>query len=520
MIPLLVVLPFFFAFTIILLSIFDIYKNLLRTLFFLGIFSPWLVFSFYVGHGPADIIVGGWEQISGIQVTLDGYNQYFILGELILFSGVSLYSLSYFDFKKENPSIDPTKSVYPLILIFHGSILGSFVSRDLFNFFVYMEITSLCSIILVAISSKKGAKIASFRYLMMYFLSSFFFVFSIGLIYVKTGYLNFELIEEAISGGVGTEIKIAMTMAILALITKAGIFPLYFLLPEAYSKSDSPVTALLSGMGGKVQIFGMVLLMIFLPLHLISTPLKILAFSSMIFGISIALFQNNIKKVFAYSSISQMGYILLGITLIEDQIAIYHSFIHALSIGGLFLCAGILMSSQKTKYLDKLTYRKNPILMGITILLSLSIIGIPPFLMSHNKQLITGALDGYWMYIFYMVSVGTAMVFTRLNYNLWKSGGKTGSLAKINILKIIPPFIFALTMFGVGFYINVELVLSDFIILSLGITFFLLLERLKVFEMNIPEPFTEDVFGLAKEINYYTGIFLLVNITFLIQFFY
>lgn len=248
--------------------------------------------------------------------------------------------------------------------------------------------------------------------------------------------------------------------------------------------------------------------------------MKILAFSSMIFGVSIALFQDNIKKVFAYSSISQMGYIFLSITLIERRAAIYHSFIHALSIGGLFLCAGILIESYGTKWLDELSYRNNKFLMIVTVLLSLSIIGVPPFLMSYNKMLVAEALEGGWLYIFYGVTLGTTMVFVRLNYKLFSEPINGEIEFDIHLMKIIVPLIFALIMIAAGIYINFELTQSDFFILSFAILLFALLNHIDLFERDIPEPFATDLKGLTKEINYYTAVFLLVNILVLIQFVY
>lgn len=515
MIPLMVVIPFFFAFLILLLTVFDLKKEIYNGLFLLGIFLPWIVLYSYFGEAPVSEIVGGWEQISGIEVQFDNYNFLLIMGELALFSGIAVYLLKYFGKDKEDPNRDPVKSIYPIVLILHGGVLGTFVSRDLFNFFVYMEITSICSIILVACSKEKGSKIASYRYLMIYFLSSFFFILGMGLIYTKTGLLNLPMIAEFLGENpISTEIKIGMAMIFLALIAKAGIFPMYFLLPEAYSKADDPVTALISGMGGKVQIFGMLLILIFLPFDMISQQLKIVAFSSMAFGILIALFQNNIKKVIAYSSISQLGYILLAIALLESEGAIYHSFIHALSIGGIFLCIGILISAQKTKDLMKLSYRGRPLIMFTVIILSLSIIGVYPFLMSHTKQIISNALNGPLIYIFYSISVGTVMVYVRLNYHLLKKGAGSNDVST-QYLKIFPPIVFGIIMILSGFYFNIEFLYNDFLILGLGIGIFLLLEFFNIFQINIPEPFSNNRKGLAKEINYYTAVFVILNIIFL-----
>ncbi|MFW5903933.1 MAG: proton-conducting transporter membrane subunit [Candidatus Saliniplasma sp.] len=507
MIPLIVMLPLIFAFLIIISNYFDIKPIYRRGLFLGGVSSPWLIFLHYLDKIDIHIVIGGWERISGIELALDSYNYYMVLGGLLLFSLGGIYIIKYFDIDRDNEKVMPSKSIYPLILILQGSILGTFLTRDIFNFFVYMEISSVASVILVACSSEKGAKIASFRYLMMYFLSTFFFLFAIGIIYVKTGHLNYHLISQSVEGI--REIKVAILLAILALMLKAGIFPLFFWLPEAYTKADHPVTSMLAGMGGKAQLFGMVLILLFLPLNLVSEPLKILALSSMLFGAVLALFQTDIKKIFAYSSMSQMGYILLAISLIEAMAAIYHSFVHALSIGGMFLLAGILIKSGNSKHIEELTYRKKPLVMGTCVVLSLSLMGVYPFMMSYSKKIMVGHLSGYWTLLFYAVSVGTVMVYVRLNYHLLKKG-ESAETYQFSFMKIFPPLVFALTMLVGGIYLAPEFALTDFITLLIGTVLFLVLNHIGLFKLRIPEPFSKDYKGLAKEINYYTMAFISV----------
>ncbi|MFO7793233.1 MAG: proton-conducting transporter membrane subunit [Candidatus Saliniplasma sp.] len=517
MILLIVVIPMLFALFITLCTYLGINNKYQKGIFLIGLFSPWTVFLYYLNKIDIHMISGGWERISGIEVVLDSYNFYMILGGLLLFSFGGIYIIKYFDIDKENRDIDPAKSIYPLVLILQGSILGTFLSRDIFNFFVFMEISSIASVILVACSSEKGAKIASFRYLMMYFLSTFFFVFSIGLIYVKTGYLNYYLISQNVEAI--REVKVAILLAVLALMLKAGIFPLYFWLPEAYSKADDPITSMIAGMGGKAQLFGMILIMLFLPLHLVSEPLMVLALSSMLFGAVLALFQTDIKKIFAYSSMSQMGYILLAISLIEGMIAVYHSFVHALSIGGMFLLAGILIKSAKSKYIKDLTYRNKPLVMISCLFLSFSLIGVYPFMMSYSKQQLVGNLSGYWKWIFYSVSVGTVMVYARLNYYLLKKG-KDEHGYKLSGMKILPPIVFAVIMLIGGLYLAPKFVISDFLTLFVGVALFLVLNYIGLFKLRIPEPFSHDQEGLAKEINYYTMAFVTVLVIMLFYILY
>lgn len=140
---------------------------------------------------------------------------------------------------------------------------------------------------MVACSREKGSKKAAYRYLIMFLLSTFFFTFSIGIIYLNTGTLNFNLIKENMV--MTTEMKVAISIAFVSFITKAGIFPIYFWLPEAYSKADAPISAILAGLGEKVPIFGMILFLLYTDIEFLTLPLMVVAFSSIFFGIIMAI---------------------------------------------------------------------------------------------------------------------------------------------------------------------------------------------------------------------------------------
>ncbi|MFO7991900.1 MAG: proton-conducting transporter membrane subunit, partial [Thermoplasmata archaeon] len=365
-----VTLPLLFAFIGLLLTVFEPLEKYVKAVFLMGVFSPWPVFILNLGHYPVETVVGGWTRISGIEVGIDGLNFSLLLAALIVFSVVGVYSLSYFDKRVKKEDIISSKSVLPLILLTYSGVLGCFLTRDLFNFFVYTEIASISSIILVSCSREKGAKRAAFRYLILFLLSTFFFLFSIGIIYMNTGTLNFYMIKENIV--MTTEVKVAISMAFVAFITKAGIFPLYFWLPEAYSKADTPISAMLSGLTEKVPIFGMILFLVYTDIGFLTLPLMIIAFSSILFGIVMAILQKNVKKILAYSTVSQMGFILLAIATLNASAAVHYAFAHALFKSGLFLGVGVLITRYGTKNIDELSCKNDNLLMLSIIVLTLA----------------------------------------------------------------------------------------------------------------------------------------------------
>ncbi len=508
MISLIVALPFFFSFLLTITVYFKIGRTYKKIVFLAGVLSPIPIFAYNLDNLPVATVLGGWTRISGIEIGINNVNSFFLLAALIIFPLVAFYSLKHFDKndgKKDSVSKD---SKFCLILLLYGGVLGSFITRDLFNFTVYMEIASLAAIILVGSSDTSGAKFASFRYLMLYLLSSFFFIFAVGIIYVKTGYLNFHMIQQNLV--MDREIKIAITVAFTALIMKAGIFPLHFWLPDAHSKADSPVSALLSGITVKVPVFGMILFLMYTPIDFLTVPLMIIAFSSIFFGIFMAIFQTNAKKLLAYHTVSQMGIVLLAISVLDEYAAAYYVFAHALFKSGLFLGVGALVSSHETKDLKTLCFRDRRVLMVSFVVLSLAIGGISPLIGAFGKHEILTNLSGMSAYLLYGASIGTLVSFTKLNYELFKS--KEADYEKEeNVLEKGIVFLLALSTIGFGIYYYPKLNWTDLIFLGIALGLFSLLKLSNILEWNVPRYYERNLEGLGKQINFYTAIFVIVN---------
>ncbi|MFO7793234.1 MAG: proton-conducting transporter membrane subunit [Candidatus Saliniplasma sp.] len=477
----------------------------------LGILSPLPVFLYNLSDLPIMTVLGGWSRIAGLEIGIDGVNFFFLLSSFVVFPLVAIYSLSHFEKPDEEQEGISRDSKFFLILLLYGGILGSFVSRDLFNFTVYLEITSISAIILVGSSNAKGAKFASFRYLMLYLISSVFLIFSIGIIYVKTGYLNLILIEENIV--MTKEIKIAITLAFIALMTKAGIFPLHFWLPEAHSKADTPISALLSGVTVKVPVFGMILFLRYTSIGFLTLPLSAVAFGSILFGIFMGLFQEDVKKFLAYSTVSQMGFVLVGISTLNIYATEIYVFTHAMVKAALFMGIGILISNQGQKKIGKISFGNKNFLMATIILLGLAIGGISPFLGAYAKYSILKNMSKYGVYLFYIGSIGTLTLFTRLIFELTEFDFKE----KIHFeFKELVPFILALISLGVGIYYYPKFSFTDIILIGLAVTAFITLKYTKVLKWKIPHYYEYNEEGLAGQINFYTTVFVVVNILFIL----
>lgn len=499
------VLPLLTAFLIYLTRPLGL-RKIAKPSFLAGIFSPWLIFLLLMQEFPLSEVVGRWSRISGIEVAIDSYNLYFILAELVLFSLVSLYSITYFEHKS-------VEKIYILMLLMHAGLLGAFISRDLFNYYIYMEIASVSSFALIGLSEEEGAKKAAFKYLVLSLLASYFFVFSIGLIYLKTGYLNLRLIGENFTPS--RELNAAMVIAFTSLLLKAGIFPLHFWLPDAHSKAPTPISALLSGIVVKAPIYGMLLLSLTLPAEeSLLNILYIVAFLSMFFGVVMMLLQKDVKRFLAYSTVSQMGYVLLGMATSNPLGAVYYAFAHSLFKGGLFLSTGTIITAQKTKDMERLSYRGDRAMMFSILMLSLAIGGILPFIGAFSKKEILAGLSGWGVYLFYAAGVGTLLSFTKLNYYLFTPGEAGIGDPLQRAVSILSVFI----TLGSGLYLLPKLsIKGDSLSILAALALFYTFKKLGLFRVRVRWRFGESMGGVGREVNLYSAVFALFLLLFLLK---
>ncbi|ASA78070.1 proton-conducting transporter membrane subunit [Thermococcus sp. 5-4] len=495
MIPLMVAFPLLFGFIIVILDTLRAKKVLIKASFVFGAVLP--VGIFFVENGRE--IVGGWSRVAGIEVGIGEINAPFIAGELILFTVVALYSISYFDFRYKK-----TAKALVLFLLMHAGLLGAFLARDFFNFYIYMEIASVSAFALVAFSEEPGSKKATFKYLILSLLASYLFIFAIGLVYMETGYLNVDLVAQ--NALPSRELNAALGVAFASLLLKAGIFPLHGWLPDAHSKAPTPVSALLSGLVVKAPAYGMILLFSALPVgESLKTAAMMVAVASIFFGIVIMLLQRDAKRFLAYSTVSQMGYVLLGIATFNFTGAAYYALAHSLAKGGLFLSVGSL--GRKSRKLGEFGYRNAPLMAFSVLMLSLAIGGVSPFIGSYAKGLIYSGLPGDWRWTVLAGTIGTLVSFTKLNYHLLR--GETEDLRPSWKLSSL---VLALTTLGAGLYLGAGLKPSDAIYIAAAVLTFFGLRALGVFERGVQSE-AKDV---GRDVNVLAAVFVTFMLTVLL----
>jgi multicomponent Na+:H+ antiporter subunit D len=290
-----------------------------------------------------------------------------------------------------------------------GGMNGVVLSGDLFNIFVFLEISVISSYALVAFGVEKNELEASFKYQVLGGLASFLILFGIGFIYWKTKTLNIADIKEVFSNGYDKTYYLFVQILILSGFgLKAAIIPFHAWLPDAHSSAPSPISAMLSGVFIKaVGIY--VIFRLFFNMFVISEGMAILITTlgtlSMVIGVFLAIGQWDIKRLLAYHSISQMGYVVLsvgiGMILISrgsnPEVAalaitggIFHLINHAAFKGLLFLNAGAIEYTTGTRNLKEMggLARSMPVTSATSFVASMSISGVPPFNGFFSKLII------------------------------------------------------------------------------------------------------------------------------------
>lgn len=308
----------------------------------------------------------------------------------------ALYSVEYIEHRKT------IFNVFMMLSLF--GMLGINLTGNLFSLLLFFELFSVASAILIIHDLTKEAITASFQFLFISILGSVAMIFSAVLIYQVAGTLDL--------GGTGIValksspyIGLTFWLLILGFAIKAGMFPAHIWLPVAHPIAPSSASALLSGVMIKAGAYGIIRAIYgVFGVSLLSTKpvmitMIILAVITMIFGSLMAISQQELKRLLAYSSIAQIGYVILGVSLMTVSGltgGVFHIFVHAFMKGSLFFAAGAIIHKTGLRQLKDLKGigRHMPITMFAITLAGLSMIGIPPFSGFLSKWLLaSGALE-------------------------------------------------------------------------------------------------------------------------------
>ncbi|MCS7250230.1 MAG: proton-conducting transporter membrane subunit [candidate division WOR-3 bacterium] len=468
--PLFTALPLLGAFLTPLLSkiwerLSDIIGSIITT--FLLILSIYSIFLLPIFGDLYVYEIGKWPIRPiplGIVFTFDSLSLLMVLAINLLSFACAVYSINYLD------NYTARWKFWTLFLLLIAGLNGVAITGDLFNLFVFIEISAISSYALVAFGVEKEDLEASFKYQVIGEVGGLTILLAIALIYAKTSTLNMaDIANTFLNENKGTLFWFIISLLTFGFLIKSALFPFHFWLPDAHSQAPAPISAILSGIFIKTLGVYTLFRLIFnvFGLNRNNAPhyfnlLLILGILSIIITSFITLKQENYKRLLAYSTISQIGYIFVGLGL-SNFFGIIGAltliFAHALSKGLLFLTAGSVEREAGTLDINELTLlKKRMSFYGLVYTLgALSLAGIPPFLGFFPKLfLILGAIKEKMLglaIILGIFSILTLAYLLKITNKVFtnKEGEevKENSLSAISFLFLV----FLIFIFGI-FYFN------------------------------------------------------------------
>jgi multicomponent Na+:H+ antiporter subunit D len=330
--------------------------------------------------------LGGWAPPWGIEYRIDIVNAFVAL----IVAGMAAITLPYAlrSVEQEIPK-HQIPLFYSMFLLCMDGLLGITLTGDIFNLFVFLEISSLSSYTLISMGRQRRALTAAYQYLIMGTIGATFLLIGIGLIYAETGTLNMADLSNRLPAVFSHHtVHTAFAFIVVGVALKLAMFPLHLWLPNAYTYAPSAITVFLAATATKVAVYVMlrVVFTVFSTGFTSDTPTDDMFLLLGVLGVLVAsfyaIYQGDAKRLLAYSSVAQIGYILLGIgfaSALGVTAAVVHIFNHALMKGALFMAVGALVYRIGSSHITQFSGvgRQMPWTFGALVLGGLSLIGVP-----------------------------------------------------------------------------------------------------------------------------------------------
>ncbi len=407
-VPMLVALPFGVAFLIVVLAHVKALKSITAPIAALAVLANLVIAVALLGHGSYDIYVGGWgpDNVIGIEMVCDGLSKLLLVTINVIAMAVILFAAGYM---KQFTQVWLFQSLF---LLMTGAMNGVVLAGDLFNMYVFIEIAAIASYGLVAFGTEAEELEAAFKYLVLGVVASTFILVGVTVLYSLTGQLNMAKVAAALdapsfAGSPAVILAAACLMGGLAL--KAAMVPFHAWLPDAHPSAPAPISAMLSGVlikAAGVYAIARIVFGVLGPHHEYAVILLSMGTVSMVVGVFLAVGQWDFKRLLAYHSISQMGYVMLAIGAAAEVMGrsnpdaaiaglclfggLFHMLNHATFKGLLFLTSGSIEQQTGTRMLKHMggLSRRMPVTSFCCRIGSLSIAGVPPFNGFFSKLII------------------------------------------------------------------------------------------------------------------------------------
>ena len=371
-----------------------------------------------LAEGHVSYWLGNWQPPWGIEYRVDAANGFLLLLVSLVGGAVMIYARDSVD---REIAEDRRVWFYAMYLLCLTGQLGMTMTGDAFNVFVFMEIGSLSTYVLIAMGRDRRALVAAYQYLVLGTIGATFFVIGVGFLYLTTGTLNLaDLAERLPQVADRRAIMVGLAFIVVGLSLKLALFPLHQWLPNAYGYAPSIATAFLAATATKVVIY-LLLRFVFtvfgrtLPFEELALPTLLVALSLAAIGYAsvTAIHKDNVKVMLAYSSVAQIGYITLGIAFGSETGltgGIVHLFNHGMMKGALFLLVGAVAYRTGTVTVAGIAglARRMPVTFAGIAVAGLSMIGVPGTVGFVSKwYLVMAALERGWWWLAVLVVGGS-----------------------------------------------------------------------------------------------------------------
>ena len=414
-------------------------------------------FAFYLfmqvkNHGSMLLNFGGYEDKLALSLYADSISIFMVLITAVFYIAFLIYTI--------NESYAEPK-FYFLFLVLQGMMMGLFLSSDLFNIFIFLEVSTVVVSILIMYNKEKQAIYDGMIYFFVNVIGSSFLLFGTGMLYRTFGLLDIRAITESmvlLESPKAVFLPFALMMVTVSL--KTAVTPLFSWLPKAHGTPSAPpvVSAVLSGLYIKSGVYLFIRLTnMYAPVIDMSVFFFWIGFLTALIGFIMALGQHDIKLILAYHTVSQVGLIMMGINMASEIAfwgAVYHIFSHAIFKATLFLTAGIIYEDYGTRnvYNIRGLFKRMPWVAVATALAILGITGAPFFNGSISKYMIAHGTTDYWVTILLnIVNLGTTMSFVKYATMLFGDSPKEGK-AKSDPYALVASLLMGLTSLITGIF--------------------------------------------------------------------
>ncbi|WP_374672674.1 complex I subunit 5 family protein [Acidovorax temperans] len=377
--------------------------------------QTWLAFDVAKTVGTGEALahaVGGWGAPLGIDLAVDGLSAAMLVLTQTVALPLAVYARSYF-----KPGDPQGAWFWPLMGFLLAGLNALFVSADLFNIYVTLELVGLAAVGLVAAGGGAQQVAAALRYLFATLVGSGAYLLGVALIYGVYGTVSIATLVPLVTQDAPRLVWIAASLMVAGLMLKTALFPFHFWLPPAHGGAPVPVSALLSALVVKASFY-LILRLWLGPMHAILPSfawlMALLGAAAILWGSWQAIRAVKLKRLIAYSTVAQLGYLFLIFPLLAVpgalQAGVMQVFAHGLAKAGMFAAAGVLIKATGQDTVAGLAgaVERLPLTMGAFALAGVTLMGLPPSAGFLAKwQIIEAALaQGYWPIVVVVLAGG------------------------------------------------------------------------------------------------------------------